>query len=86
MNYIEEINEKGTACLMTENELNMLRMTGNVGLKLKNAHKAAQAARDELMLVFRASGYSVDQLERMKDENGEHILCYGIADIIRQEL
>lgn len=85
MNYIEEINEKGIACLMTENELNMLRITGHSGLKLRAAQKAARAARDELMLIFNASGYSVDQLEMMKDENGSHVLTYGIADIIRQE-
>ena len=85
MNFIEEINQKGTACLWTENELNMFRMMGQIGNKLKEAHKAAQAARDELMLVFRASGYSVEELEAMRNEDGTAVLGYGIADIIRQE-
>ena len=85
MNFIEEINDKGKVCLWTENEFNMLRMMGHAGHKVKEAQKVARAARADLMLVYRASGYTVEQLEQMVDEKGEPLLVYGIADIIRQE-
>lgn len=86
MERIERINNAGIAYLMAETEFSSMRLMGSVGKKVRDAKRAAEAARDELVQVFRESGYTLDEVEAMRTEDGRPLLVYGIADVLKKEL
>ncbi|MBQ7515627.1 MAG: hypothetical protein IJS96_05040 [Schwartzia sp.] len=86
MDYIEAINQAGMNCLMAENELSMHRLMGGLGTrKMKAAKETHEAAMKALFDVLRASGRTVEELETLRDENGNSPFTYGILEMLRRD-
>ncbi len=86
MERIERINEAGTAYLIAETDLTSIRLMGAVGRKYRAAREAAEAARDHLVAVFKESGYTLEELEKIKMPDGSPALGYGIIDVLKNEV
>ena len=85
MDFIEEINRAGTACLMAESEVAMQRMMGGLGRRMNAATEAHEAALRELFAAFRASGLTIVQLESLRNDAGVSPLAYGVIEILKRE-
>ena len=86
MDRLNRINEAGTAYLIAETDLSSIRLMGAVGRKYREAKQAADAARDNLVTVFRESGYTLEELENMTMPDGTPALGYGILDVLKNEV
>ncbi|MBR1760383.1 MAG: hypothetical protein IJ812_01235 [Schwartzia sp.] len=86
MDRINRINEAGTAYLIAETDLNSIRLMGAVGRKYKAAKETAEAARDNLVAVFKESGYTLDELAALRMPDGSPALGYGILDVLKNEV
>ncbi len=86
MERINRINEAGTAYLIAETDLSSIRLMGAVGRKYREAYAAAKAAKENLITVFKESGYSLEELASMRASDGSPVLGYGILDILKNEI
>ena len=86
MERIEKINQAGTAYLIAETDFTSMRLMGSVGKKIRNAKLAAEAARAELVNVFKESGYTLDELEKLRTPDGNPALVYGILEVLKREI
>ena len=86
MERLNRINEAGTAYLIAETDLNSIRLMGAVGRKYRAAKEAAEAARDNLVAVFKESGYTLEELETWRMPDGSPALGYGILDVLKNEV
>ena len=86
MERLNRINEAGTAYLIAETDLNSIRLMGAVGRKYRTAKEAAEAARDNLVAVFKESGYTLEELETLRMPDGSPALGYGILDVLKNEV
>lgn len=85
MDFIEELNRAGTACLMAESEVVMQRMMGGLGRRMRAAIEAHETALREMFSVLRASGFTIAQLESLRDDAGDSPLAYGVIEILKKE-
>ena len=85
MEFIEEINRAGTACLMAENEVAVQRMMGGLGRRMREATEAHETALREMFSVLRASGFTIAQLDSLRDDAGASPLAYGVMEILKRE-
>ena len=86
MERLNRINEAGTAYLIAETDLSSIRLMGAVGRKYREAREKAEAARDQLVAVFKESGYSLDELAEARMPDGSPALGYGILDVLKNEV
>ena len=86
MERLNRINEAGTAYLIAETDLNSIRLMGAVGRKYRAAKEAAEAARDNLVAVFKESGYTLEELVTLRMPDGSPALGYGILDVLKNEV
>ncbi len=86
MDRLNRINEAGTAYLIAETDLSSIRLMGAVGRKYREAKQAAEAARDNLVAVFKESGYTLDELAELTMPDGSPALGYGILDVLKNEV
>ena len=84
MDFIEELNRAGTACLVAESEVAMQRMMGGLGRRMRAAIEAHETLR-EMFSVLRASGFTIAQLESLRDDAGDSPLAYGVIEILKKE-
>lgn len=83
---VAAINEAGTACLMAESEVSMLRLTGNTGRKIRESERAMKEAYARLVDVFNASGLAYDEAAALTNEDGTMALEYGVAEVLDHAL
>ena len=86
MERLNRINEAGTAYLIAETDLSSIRLMGAVGRKYREAKQAAEAARDNLVAVFKESGYTLEELANLTMQDGTPALGYGILDVLKNEV
>ena len=86
MERLNRINEAGTAYLIAETDLSSIRLMGAVGRKYREAKQAADAARDNLVAVFKESGYTLEELANLTMPDGTPALGYGILDVLKNEV
>ena len=70
MDRLNRINEAGTEYLIAETDLTSSRLMGSVGRKYREAKEKAEAARDNLVAVFKESGYTLEELEALRMPDG----------------
>lgn len=85
MDFIDEINRAGIACLIAESEVTMQRMMGGFGSRKKKAVETYEAALRHLFDTLRSSGYTVDELAALRNENGRPPFDYGVIEILKRE-
>ena len=83
MERLNRINEAGTAYLIAETDLNSIRLMGAVGRKYRAAKEAAESARDNLVAVFKESGYTLEELEALRMPDGNTVCLPYLAALIR---
>ena len=86
MERINRINEAGTAYLIAETDLSSIRLMGAVGRKYRDAKEKAETARDNLVAVFKESGFTLEELEAARMPDGSPALGYGILDVLKNEV
>lgn len=83
---VAAINEAGTACLMAESEVSMLRLTGHTGRRIRESEREMKAAYARLAAVFDAAGLAYDELAALTNGDGTMALEYGVAEVLDHAL
>ena len=85
MDFIEELNRVGTACLIAVIEVAVQRMMGGLGRRMNAATEARETALREMFSLLRDRGFTIAQVEAMRDSTGGSPLAYGVLEILKRE-
>ena len=81
---IAQINAAGQAYMVADIQMAECHRLGGMGESVNAALEALEQAKSELIAAYRASGYTVIELEHLRDEAGRPVLGYGVAEYLKR--